>query len=520
MTHPRLFAEATPDKPAIILAGTGLSVTYGELEARANQYAHLLRALELRAGDCIAIWLENRPEFLEIFWGAQRAGLYVVPLSVHLGAEEARYILQDSGAQALFTSAGVAGADALAAQWRDALPGLRMIASVGPEIAGCRRSEAWLATFHTGPIEDETSGRPFVYSSGTTGRPKGIRLPLSGLAPTAPDPVAERLSRLHDLGEQTVFLAPAPLYHTSPLVFSTTVHRAGGTVVLMPKFDPQAALEAVQQHRVDFTVMVPTMFLRLLRLPEPQRRACDLSSLRRVVHAAAPCPVEVKQQMIDWLGPIVWEFYSGSEGVGSTLIDSHEWLRKPGSVGRAQLGTLHVAGPFGEALAPNETGLIYFETGVKFEYFGDPEKTRQSRHPEHDDWVTLGDIGYVDQDGYLFLTDRKSFMIISGGVNIYPQEAENLLAAHPAVADVAVFGVPDLQMGEAVKAVVQPLDWSQAGPQLEQELIAWCRSRLAALKCPRSIDFDPALPRDDSGKLHKRRLRDRYWGDRAARISG
>jgi acyl-CoA synthetase (AMP-forming)/AMP-acid ligase II len=520
MTHPRAFAEATPDKPAIILVGTGRTVTYGELEARANQYAHLLRDLGLRAGDCMAIWLENRPEFLEIFWGAQRAGLYVVPLSVHLGPEEAGHILHDSGARALFTSASVAGAGAFAERWRDTTPDLQTIATVGPAIAGCARCEAWLPAFAVTSIRDEAAGRHFVYSSGTTGRPKGIRLPLSALAPTAPDPVAERLTRLHALGQQTVFLAPAPLYHTSSLVFSTTVHRAGGTVVLMPRFDPDAALQAVQQNRVDFTVMVPTMLLRLLRLPEPQRRGYDLASLRRVVHAAAPCPVDVKRQMIDWLGPIVWEFYSGSEGVGSTLIDSHEWLRKPGSVGRAQLGRLHVAGPSGEVLGPNAVGLVYFETSLKFEYFGDPEKTRQSRHPEHEDWVTLGDIGYLDEEGYLFLTDRKSFMIISGGVNVYPQEAENLLATHPRVADVAVFGVPDPEMGEAVKAVVQPADWAEAGPRLEQELIAWCRSRLATLKCPRSIDFDAALPRDDSGKLHKKLLRDRYWGDRPARISG
>ncbi|MET0248092.1 MAG: AMP-binding protein, partial [Sphingobium sp.] len=314
-------------------------------------------------------------------------------------------------------------------------------------------------------------------------------------------------------------LSPAPLYHTAPIVYAVSTQRLGGTVVVLRKFDPEAALAAIERYRVAFTQMVPTMFLRLLRLPDEIRLGHDVSSLKMVVHAAAPCPVEVKRRMIEWLGPIIYEYYGGSEGNGSTFITPQEWLEKPGSVGRANWGTIHICGEDGAELPVGEPGLVYFEGGLDFQYLNDPDKTKDARHPRHAAWSTLGDVGYLDADGYLFLTDRKSFMIISGGVNIYPQETENLLASHPRVADVAVIGVPDPDMGEAVKAVVQPVDWADATPEFAAELIAHCRAHLSAIKCPRSVDFDPALPRHDTGKLYKRLIRDRYWGGHERRVA-
>jgi len=279
----------------------------------------------------------------------------------------------------------------------------------------------------------------------------------------------------------------------------------------MKKFTPEAWLEAVETNRVTITQMVPTMFVRLIKLSENERRTHDLSSLRQIIHAAAPCPVPVKQAMIDWLGPILYEYYGGSEGNGSTGITSEEWLAKPGSVGKATWGIIHICSEQGHELPAGEQGIIYFEGGWDFQYLGDPEKTRDSRNPLHPTWSTLGDIGYLDDDGYLFLTDRKSHMIISGGVNIYPQEIENLLITHPNVADAAVIGVPNAEFGEEVKAVVQSVDPQNSTPGFAEELLAFCRAHLSPIKCPRSVDFDPALPRLENGKLYKRLIKDRYW---------
>jgi acyl-CoA synthetase (AMP-forming)/AMP-acid ligase II len=350
-----------------------------------------------------------------------------------------------------------------------------------------------------------------VYSSGTTGRPKGIRLPLPEGEVTASHQLAEQIGGRYGLGPEDTYLSPAPLYHTAPLAYTTAAHRLGATVVVMPKFDAEEALKAIQDHRVTMTQMVPTMFVRMLKLPEEVRKGYDLSSLRHVVHAAAPCPVPVKHAMIDWMGPIVFEYYGGSEGNGSTAITSEEWLRKPGSVGKANWGTIHICNDAGDELPAGEQGIVYFEGGWDFKYLGDEDKTRDARNPRHPTWSTLGDVGYLDADGYLFLTDRKSYMIISGGVNIYPQEVENLLITHPRVADAAVIGVPNPDFGEEVKAVVQPLDPADATPAFAEELIAFCKEHLSPIKCPRSVDFDPALPRLDNGKLYKRLIKDRYW---------
>ncbi len=322
---------------------------------------------------------------------------------------------------------------------------------------------------------------------------------------------AEQIGGRYGLGPEDTYLSPAPLYHTAPLAYTTAAHRLGATVVVMPKFDAEEALKAIQDHRVTMTQMVPTMFVRMLKLPEEVRKGYDLSSLRHVVHAAAPCPVPVKHAMIDWMGPIVFEYYGGSEGNGSTAITSEEWLRKPGSVGKANWGTIHICNDAGDELPAGEQGIVYFEGGWDFKYLGDDDKTRDARNPRHPTWSTLGDVGYLDADGYLFLTDRKSYMIISGGVNIYPQEVENLLITHPRVADAAVIGVPNPDFGEEVKAVVQPLDPADATPAFAEELIAFCKEHLSPIKCPRSVDFDPALPRLDNGKLYKRLIKDRYW---------
>lgn len=517
--HPRFHAETSPDAPAAILADSGAMLTYGELETRANQGAQYFRRLGLKPGQTIAIWFANVLEYYEVYWAAQRAGLYITPVSTKLTAEEAAYILNDSDTQLLVASGDIRPLSELRGMAAKAVPHLQTILTVGLSADGLDDWRTTISVFPATPITDETAGFHMVYSSGTTGRPKGIRLPLTGGPATEPHMLAQQQEARYGTGPHSVYLSPAPLYHTAPLAFTTSVHRLGGTVIILPKFTPEAALEAIQRYRVTITQMVPTMFLRMLRLPDAQRLSYDVSSLQYVIHAAAPCPIATKEAMIDWLGPIIYEYYGGSEGNGSTFITPEEWLEKKGSVGKATWGILHICNEDGRELPAGEQGIIYFEGGWDFKYLNDEEKTRDSRHPEHPGWSALGDVGYMDEDGYLFLTDRKSFMIISGGVNVYPQEAENLLIVHPKVADVAVVGVPSSEMGEEVKAVVQPREWNDAGPELEAELIAYCREHLSAIKCPRSIDFDPELPRHETGKLYKRGIRDRYWVGHQTRIA-
>ncbi len=498
MTHPRLHARANPDKPAVVMTDGSPGLSYGELEDRANRGAHLLRELGIGQGETIAYWLPNCPEVFEVYWAGQRAGCYITPIATALTAEEADYIIGNSGARLLVADSAIPGLAALPAR-----PGVTVMTR-----------EEWRAALDRQPqgqIADEAPGFHMVYSSGTTGRPKGIRLPLPEGEVTASHQLAEQIGGRYGLGPDDTYLSPAPLYHTAPLAYTTAAHRLGATVVVMPKFDAEEALKAIQEHRVTMTQMVPTMFVRMLKLSETVRKSYDLSSLRHVVHAAAPCPVPVKHAMIEWLGPIVFEYYGGSEGNGSTAITSEEWLRKPGSVGRASWGTIHICNDAGDELSAGEQGIVYFEGGWDFKYLGDEEKTRDARNPRHPTWSTLGDVGFLDEDGYLFLTDRKSYMIISGGVNIYPQEVENLLITHPRVADAAVIGVPNPDFGEEVKAVVQPLDPADATPAFAAELIAFCKEHLSPIKCPRSVDFDPALPRLDNGKLYKRLIKDRYW---------
>jgi len=509
--YPRLFAQTAPDRAAIIMAADGSATSYADLEEAANRGAHLFRSLGIATGTTIAIWLKNCPEYYPVYWAAQRAGLYICPISTQLTAEEAAYILTDSGSLLLITHAEVPAAAALVRARAGLAPLVQTVFDIGSGLDGARSWSSAVKSQSAEPIADETAGYHLVYSSGTTGRPKGIRLPLSGEAADAPHMLADRISGRYEVGEGSVMLSPAPLYHTAPLVYGMAAHRLGASLVIMERFDAEAVLRLIERYRVTFTQMVPTMFVRLLALPEDVRSRYDLSSLQKIVHAAAPCPVEIKRRTIEWLGPIIYEYYGGSEGNGSTFITPEEWLERPGSVGRADWGTLHICDEEGKEVPPGTDGLVYFEGGWDFQYLNDPAKTREARHPEHPTWSTLGDIGHVDDEGYLYLTYRKSFMIISGGVNIYPQEIENLLILHPAVADVAVIGIPHPEMGEEVKAVIQPQSWDDAGPELEARLLEYCRAHLSHVKCPRSVDFDRALPRHDTGKLYKQEIRRRYW---------
>ncbi|MBI5504060.1 MAG: AMP-binding protein [Deltaproteobacteria bacterium] len=511
--YPATHARTSPDKPAYIMADSGEVVTYGQLDRRSNRCAHLLWNLGLRPGDSIAIFLENHPRFLEICWAAQRSGLYYTAISSRLTAAEVAYIVGDCGAKAFFTSTSKIAVGAPAAAACPRLIG-RYVLDGRSEVF--TSYEDAVASLPSEPIANEREGADMLYSSGTTGVPKGVKVALLDVPAGTPNALVAFVGGLYGVDPQSVYLSPAPLYHAAPLRFNMTVHRLGGTTVIMEHFDALRSLELIEKYRVSHSQWVPTMFVRMLKLPPAERNVFDVSSLRVAIHAAAPCPVPVKEQMIEWWGPILFEYYGGTEGNGLCAINSHDWLAHKGSVGRPVLGEVHIVGDDGTEQPAGEAGTVYFASGNRFEYHNDPEKTRQAYNDKG--WSTLGDVGYVDEEGFLYLTDRKAFMIISGGVNIYPQEAENVLVTHPRVADVAVFGIPHEELGEEVKAVVQPMDMNEAGPALESELLSWCQGRLAKIKCPRSIDFEAELPRHPTGKLYKRLLRDRYWADRTTRI--
>ena len=513
MYHPCHHAARTPDKPAYVMARSGEVVTYRQLEDRSNQGAQLFRALGLKRGDVIALLLDNDARFFEICFAAQRAGLLYTPMSTRLSAEEAEYIVRDCGAQLLVVSAQFAEQ---AAELARRNPEVRWRYAVAGGLPGHASWEDAIAAQFPARIADESAGRDMLYSSGTTGRPKGVKTELLDEAIDAPVTLTKVVATLYGVGPDTVYLSPAPLYHAAPLRFNMSVMRFGGTSVIMERFDAEAALALIERYRVTHSQWVPTMFVRMLKLPQDVRGRHDLSSLRVAIHAAAPCPVPVKRAMIDWWGPVLYEYYAATEGNGYVACDSREWRAHAGTVGRALLGELRILDDDGRVLPQGEAGTIYFANGPRFEYHNDPAKTAASRSREG--WSTLGDVGYVDADGYLYLTDRKYYMIISGGVNIYPQEVENLLVTHPKVADAAVIGVPNDEYGEEVRAVVQPVDMNDAGPVLAAELIAFCRAHLSHLKCPRAVDFDAELPRHPTGKLYKRLLRDRYWQGRPNRI--
>ncbi len=506
-------ARRHPEAIAVVMGGTDDVLSYRDIDAGSSRFARMLRSRGMTTGDHVALLMENNIRYLELTWGAQRSGLYYTALNNHLRSSEVQYILDDCGATALVTTPAMAEVVSLLDLSR--VP-IRLV--VGGPLPGFDDYEASAQALGTVPLDDESEGREMLYSSGTTGKPKGVRktLPATALGDPAAAPVqiASGLAKA-GVGPGSVYLSPAPLYHSAPLVYSMSMLRLGATVVIMENFDAAACLALIERHGVTHAQFVPTMFVRMLKLPASERNRYDLTSLRYAVHAAAPCPVDVKRQMLDWWGPIIHEYYAGTEDIGSTWITPQEWLAHPGSVGRP-VAPAHIVGPDGEELGPGREGTVYFEGGRPFEYHNDPTKTESITNNRG--WRTLGDVGLLDEDGYLYLTDRQAHMIISGGVNIYPQEAENILASHPAVGDVAVFGVPDPDMGEAVKAVVQPLDPSSAGPELEAELVDYCRRRLATFKCPRTVDFSPELPRDPNGKLYKRLLRDRYWEGHDTRL--
>ena len=509
-------AVATPDKPAIIMYPSGTVVTFGELEARANRLAHLFRDAGLVEGDAVAILMENSQHMHAVMWAARRAGLYYVPINTHLTAAEAAYIIDNSSAKAIVGSGKLADTLAgLEAELPNGLPPVRLVVDGAESSAtsASRTLDGWhsypecVAGQPDTPIDDEIEGDLLQYSSGTTGRPKGIKRALPHVPPAeAPGLMAALVSFW--MHPDAVYLSPAPLYHTAPSVWSMQTQAGGITTVVMEKFDAEGALDAIAKHKVTHGQFVPVMFTRMLKLPEDVRTTYDVSSLQRVMHAAAPCPVDIKKQMIDWWGPIVDEYYASSEAHGSTLIFAEDWLTHPGSVGKPMAGAVHILDEDGNELPPGQPGEIYFEGGNDFEYLNDPAKTESSRDPRG--WKTVGDIGYLDDEGFLYLTDRRHHMIISGGVNIYPQEAENLLVTHPLVMDAAVFGIPDDEMGQKVKAVVQTVDPADATDEFADELIAWLRNRLAHYKCPRSLSFEAQLPRTDTGKLFKQELIAKY----------
>jgi len=514
--YPRGHAAAAPDKLAHVMAGSGERVTYRELDDRSNRLARLMWAAGLRPGDHVAVFLENNVRYPEVYWAAIRSGLYLTTVNRYLTGEEAAYILADCGAEVLISSYALRDVAVEVARSVPACPVRLMVDGVAD---GYESYEEAIAAHAADPLAEEPMGELMLYSSGTTGRPKGIKRPLSGRHAGEGAGISSILAPLFAMDADTVYLSPAPMYHSAPIGFSMGVQTLGGTVVIMERFDPEAALAAIEAHGVTHSQWVPTMFSRMLKLPEEVRTRHDLSSHRVAIHAAAPCPIGVKEQMIEWWGPILFEYYGGTEVNGLTYITSEEWLAHRGSVGKPVLGTLHICDDSGAELPVGEAGLVYFELPKRpFEYHGDPEKTRKAEHPDHTNWTALGDVGRVDDDGYLYLTDRATYMIISGGVNIYPQEIEDVLVLHPEVADVAVFGVPNEDFGEEVKAVVQPVDPAACGDDLAQRLLAYCREHLAAYKVPRSIDFEDELPRLPTGKLYKRLLRDRYWGRTDSRI--
>jgi fatty-acyl-CoA synthase len=505
--YPGTYANSAPDRAAIIMGSTGEIVTYRQLHERSNQFSHYLRSVGLEEDDVVAIFMTNNPHYHEVAWGTRQIGRYFTPINTHLTLDEVVHIINDSGTTVIVANSGTA--EVAETLTPDLIPHVRHRLFLDGELPGWTSYEAAMADQPTTPVPDEAEGEILQYSAGTTGKPKGIRRSLSKVPMNADvDPTVAFLRAIH-FDEGDIYLSPAPLYHSAPIYWTMAVHRLGGTAIVMEKFDPQSALALIEKHRVTHTNMVPTMFVRMLKLDEDVRLSFDHSSLVQVIHAAAPCPVDVKHAMIEWWGPIISEFYSSSEGAGATFVTSDDWLTHPGTVGRAMLGSMHILDDSGELLPAGEIGTVWAETPQPFEYLHDQEKTREQRNDQG--WTTVGDLGYLDEDGYLYLTDRKAFTIISGGVNIYPQEAEDVLIGHPAVYDVAVFGVPNPEFGEEVKAVVQPVSMDAAGPELAEELIAFCRSRLSAYKCPRSVDFDAELPRSDAGKLYKRRLKERYW---------
>lgn len=508
-THLGDRARRHPERIAVINGSNGISLTYGELDRRANRLARRLQQMGLRPGDHIAMVLENNLRCFEIGWAALRSGLLVTPVNRFLTPAEAAYIVEDSESRVVISSHAMRE---LAEGLTGLMPNCSARLMVDGTIDGWDSYEAVVATVSDAPLDAETLGALMLYSSGTTGRPKGIvRAQPSTRMADFIDPFRRGQLRHYDFSDDMVYLSTAPLYHAAPLAWALQLQATGGTAVFMEKFEPLAALALIERYRVTHSQWVPTMFVRLMKLTEQERHGFDLSSLRMAVHSAEPCPADVKLRMIEWWGPILHEYYGSTEGSGLTMIDSAGYLAHPGSVGREAIGKLHICNDEGDVLPPGQPGLIYFERDtLAFHYHNDPEKTESARHPRHRNWTTVGDVGYVDEEGYLYLTDRKTFMIISGGVNIYPQAIEDALVTHEKVGDVAVIGVPCAEMGEQVKAIIEPAPGIVPSAALGEELIAYLRGKVARYMIPRSVDFIDRMPRLPTGKLYKQALRERY----------
>lgn len=509
-------AKEHPDQPVFIMGTSGETITFASYEARCNQLAHLYRDLGLQRLDHVAFLMENNPRMLEAEGAAERTGLYYTCINAYLAAEEAAYIVNDSESQVLITSFAKQG---VAAALPDLCPKVRRFLMCDGTIPGWESYEAAIDVYPTDPVPDEKLGAAMLYSSGTTGQPKGILRPLPDIHPGDPLPVMEFVKLMFRFREGQVYLSPAPLYHSAPQASVSATVRLNSTAVIQERFDPEQWLQLIERYGVTHCQMVPTMFSRLLKLPEATRKRYDVSSLEVIIHAAAPCPVPVKEQMIEWLGPIIIEYYGATEANGYTFCDSKEWLAHPGTVGKPVLAELLILDDDGNPCPTGTSGTVWFRGATAFEYYNDPAKTADGRKQDEAGVMsTVGDVGYVDDDGFLYLTDRKTYMIISGGVNIYPQETENLLITHPKVADAAVIGVPNEDLGEEVKAVVQLEADVEAAETVERELIDFCHEHLARFKCPRMIDFTDELPRLPTGKLYKRLLRDKYWQGHTSRI--
>ena len=512
--HPRIHAQTDPHRVAIRMADSNDSLSYGELVANADRAAQLFNHLGLQQGDTIALLLENHVRYAELCWAAKNSGLHYACISSQSSLADAAYIVENSEAKLLISSARLASLAADLARTLSPLASgdkrrFLMVGETCPS-APFASYESALQEMPARPLAGRVRGPSMLYSSGTTGRPKGVRSTLSDESPEIPPRRLAMLRSRYPLDSNTVLYAPGPMYHAAPGRFMMSVLRCGGTFISCSKFDALHSLQTIERYKVNFALLVPTMMIRMVRLPETQRRTNDLSSLQCVLHLGAPCPVAIKEQIIKWWGPIVEELYGGTEAFGHTMINSEQWLAHKGSVGKPAAGcSIRIVDESGQPVKNFETGLIYMNNGHRFEYFKDPEKTRGAI--TEDGWGTLGDVGYLDDEGYLYLTDRASHMIISGGVNIYPQEAENLLMTHPEVSDVAVIGVAHEEFGEEVKALIVPLQFPVTDPvAMQREIIAFCRSQLSVIKCPRSVEFVDALPRNESGKLLKHLLRERF----------
>ncbi len=505
--YPAHWASLKPDTAAIIDAATGEQISWREFDQRSNQVAQLLQQLGLTVGDHVSIMMENNLDYFCIGWGVMRSGMYLTCINRYLTPDEAAYIVSDSTSKVIFASAELTQSQALGAL----IAGCPHRFVLGGEVSGFSDYAAAVNGQPITPIDDERAGDTMLYSSGTTGRPKGIKRPLSGGHVSDGLPGVE-VNNPYGLNADTVYLSPAPLYHAAPFGFCTRTLALGGTVVMMKSFDPELSLKYIEQYSVTHSQWVPTMFIRMLKLNDATKNQYNLGSHQCAIHAAAPCPKEIKHQMMRWWGPVLWEYYAGTERNGTCVIGPEEWLAHPGSVGRAYNSILRICDEQGSELPAGEEGMVYFEQPARsFEYHNAPDKTQSATHPTHDNWTSLGDVGYVDKEGYLYLTDRKAYMIISGGVNIYPQEIEDALILHDAVQDVAVFGVPNDDFGEEVKAVVELAAGYQANEPVAQDLIAFAKANLAGYKVPRSVDFTDALPRLPTGKLYKRLLKEQYW---------